>query len=56
VGHFPDRADAFEVRRSAHVQVVSDPLLEIQFDGDTPTVTTPFEAHILPGAARFVVA
>jgi len=55
MGNFPDRADAFEVRHSAHVLVESDPLLELQFDGDTPGATTPFEAHILPGAVRFVV-
>ena len=56
MGNFPDRADAFEVRRSAHVLVESDPLLEIQFDGDTPAATTPFEAHILPAATRFIIA
>jgi len=56
VGHFPDRADAFEIRHSAHVLVEAQPLLEIQFDGDTPAATTPFQARILPGATRFVVA
>jgi len=56
MGNFPDRADAFEVRHSAHVLVESDPLLELQFDGDIPEATTPFEAHILPAAARFIVA
>ena len=56
MGNFPDRADAFEVRRSAHVVVESNPLLDLQFDGDTPAAKTPFEAHILPGAVKFVVA
>ena len=56
MGNFPDRADAFEVRHSARVVVESDPLLDLQFDGDTPAATTPFEARILPGAIRFIVA
>jgi len=56
MGNFPDRADAFEVRHSANVLIESDPLLEIQFDGDIPVATTPIEAHILPAATRFVVA
>ncbi len=56
VGNFPDRADAFELRRSAHVVIESDPALALQFDGETPQATTPFEASILPGAARFVIA
>lgn len=56
VGNFPDRTDALEVRRSTHVKVESSPLLELQHDGDTPGATTPFEARILPGAVRFVVA
>lgn len=56
MGNFPDRADALEIRHSTRVLVESDPPLKLQFDGDTPGATTPFEAHILPGAARFVVA
>lgn len=56
MGNFPDRADAFEIRCSASVVVEADPPLELQFDGETPVARTPFEARILPGAARFVVA
>ncbi|MDR1089333.1 MAG: NAD(+)/NADH kinase [Coriobacteriales bacterium] len=53
--HFTDRADYFESRRSARALIESDPPLGLQFDGETPAANTPFEAHILPGAARFVV-
>ena len=56
VGNFPDRADALEVRRSSRVKVESSPLLELQYDGETPGASTPFEARILPQAVRFVVA
>jgi len=56
VGHFPDRADAFELRHSVKVAVESSTPLGLQYDGETPHATTPFEARILPGAARFIVA
>lgn len=56
MGNFPDRADALESRYSTRVHVEADPPLELQLDGDTPSVLTPFEARILPGAARFVVS
>ena len=54
-GNFPDRADAFELRRSSRVLVETDKPLSLQFDGETPEALTPFEAYILPGAARFVI-
>jgi diacylglycerol kinase family enzyme len=56
VGRFPSRFDALEVRHSARVRVESEPLLAIQYDGEVQNCTTPFEAHILPGAIRFVVS
>ncbi|MDR3136007.1 MAG: hypothetical protein LBU07_01005 [Coriobacteriales bacterium] len=56
LGNFPGRADAIELRRSASVRVCSDPPLQIQYDGEAVGVHTPFEAFILPGATRFVVA
>lgn len=56
VGNFPDRADALESRTSTRVLVETDVPLEIQMDGDIPSAQTPFEARILPSAARFVVA
>lgn len=55
VGSWPDRADAIESRFSSRVKVESNLPMEIQFDGETPAATTPFEARILPGAARYVV-
>lgn len=55
MGNFPDRADAFELRRSACVSVTSDPPLRLQFDGEAPEATTPFEARVIPRAVRFVV-
>lgn len=56
VGNFPNRADAIETRLSARVLIQATPPLRLQFDGETPEATTPFEAQILPGAVRFVVA
>ena len=55
MGNFPGRFDALEIRRSAGVRVEADPPLTIQCDGEVKDSTTPFEAHILPAAARFVV-
>ncbi|MDR2108878.1 MAG: hypothetical protein LBP28_05420 [Coriobacteriales bacterium] len=56
MGNFPGRFDALEVRRSAFVHVQSDPPLAVQYDGEAQRFTTPFEAHILPGATRLVLS
>ncbi len=55
-GGFPSRTDALEIYRGARVEVVADPPLPIQFDGEVSEHNTPFKAHILPEAARFIVS
>ena len=54
-GGFPSRTDSLEILRGSHVAVWADPPLEVQFDGETPSLTTPFRSRIIPGAARFIV-
>ena len=54
-GKFPHRTDALETFRSKQVRVESDPALHVQFDGEAPGLTTPFEARVLPGAVRLIV-
>lgn len=55
-GEFPGRSSHIEVHRSQRVLVESDPVLAIEFDGEPLNCTTPLEARILPGAARFIVS
>lgn len=55
-GEHPNRTDAFEIYQSSKVHVEADPPLQVQFDGETVNRTTPFDARILPGAARFIVS
>ena len=54
-GRFPHRTDAIETFKSKYVRVESDPPLHLQYDGEAPGFTTPFEARILPGAVRLFV-
>ncbi|WP_079536080.1 diacylglycerol/lipid kinase family protein [Phoenicibacter congonensis] len=54
-GDFPSRSGAFQVFSGKHVEVVTDPPLQIQFDGEPSKLTTPFSADILPKAARIIV-
>jgi len=54
-GKFPHRADAIESFKTKKVKVSSDPALHLQFDGEAPGLTTPFEARVLPSAARLFV-
>ena len=55
-GGFPSRTDSLEIFKGSHVTVWADPPFEIEYDGETPPYTTPFEARILKGAARFIVS
>lgn len=50
-----DHIEALETHRAKNVRVVADPPMEVQYDGEVTGLSTPFEAHILPGAARFLV-
>ena len=55
-GGFPGRTDSLEIMHGKSVFVEADPPFEIQYDGETPSLTTPFEAHVLKSAARFIVS
>lgn len=52
---FPDRSDAIEIFNSSHVKVYAEPSMEIQIDGKTLGLDTPFEAKVLKHAARYIV-
>ena len=52
---FPDRSDAIEIHNSSYVKVVAKPSMEIQIDGKSINLSTPFEAKVLKQAARYVV-
>jgi len=55
-GHYSTRSDIMEVHRAKHVSVVSDPPVEIQYDGEVTNIARPFSARILPHAARFIIS
>ena len=55
-GDFPDRTAAVEIHRARHVRVEADPPMEVQYDGEATRLMTPFEARVLPRAARFYVS
>lgn len=54
-GVHPDRTDSFEIHHGRVVEAYADPPFQIQYDGELPDITTPFKAHVLDGAARFIV-
>lgn len=51
----PDLNGRLEVHTAARVRVTSEPALPVQYDGESTEHSTPFEAHVLPGAVHFVV-
>lgn len=55
-GDFPDRTESLEIHRARTVHVVADPPMEVQFDGETTGLTTPFSSRILKKAARFYIS
>jgi diacylglycerol kinase family enzyme len=55
-GGFPSRGDSLEIRLSRTVKVSSIPPLAIQYDGEAPGATTPFEARCLRHATRLIVS
>lgn len=55
-GGYPPRGEAFQIMRGKSVRVTADPPLPVQFDGEVSGQTTPFEARVLEGAARFIVS
>lgn len=52
---FEDRSDAIEIYRSSYVRINAEPKMEIQIDGKTINLSTPFEAKILKHAVQYVV-
>lgn len=55
-GEFPDRTGSLEIHRARTVRVEADPPMEVQFDGETTGLTTPFSARIARHATRFFVS
>ena len=47
-------SDRLEVYPGREIRVHAEPALRLQADGDALEVTTPFRAHVMPGAALFV--
>lgn len=52
---FPDRSDAIEIHRSAHVKIEANPKMEIQIDGISIEQSTPLEANVLKQAVNYIV-
>lgn len=50
------RQDTLESYQGREIEVFADPALEVQYDGETPELTTPFSARVLPAAARLFVS
>lgn len=55
-GGFHDRGDGVETFRGANVQIVSDPPLPIQYDGEATALTTPAAFTLMPRCVRYVVS
>ncbi len=51
----PSLDGCLELYQAKRVRVSSDPPLPVQFDGETIDHMTPFETHVLPNAALFIV-
>lgn len=52
---FPDRTDAIEVHHCKNAKISAEPKMEIQLDGKTINLNTPFEARILKHATKYVI-
>lgn len=55
-GNHPYRGDTFEVYTGKSVELISDPPLPIQYDGESPELTSPLSAYVMERAARFIVS
>jgi len=55
-GEFPSRSDSIEVLRGREIYCECNPPMHLQFDGEVPGFETPFHAHVLDGAAKFIVS
>lgn len=50
----PELNGRLEVHTAKTVRITTEPPLPVQFDGESTEHSTPFEAHVLPLAVRFV--
>ncbi|MEG0071207.1 MAG: diacylglycerol kinase family protein [Raoultibacter sp.] len=55
-GDFPDRSDALEIHSAREIEVIADPPMEVQYDGETTGALTPFKAHVLDKATRLIIS
>ena len=55
-GVHPDRTESMEIHRGRVIEAYADPPFEIQYDGELPGITTPFRAHVVDNATRFIVS
>jgi len=54
-GNYTDRSPGVETYVAKHIIVEAEPALQVQFDGELLSATTPFEARVLPGSTRLLV-
>lgn len=55
-GAHPDRTDSLEIYWAKEMSVQADPPMEVQYDGESVSFTTPFSVRVLPSAARYYVS
>ncbi len=55
-GEFPNRSDALEIHYASTVSIDANPPMNIQYDGEPTTLTTPFTASVLKGATKLFVS
>ena len=55
-GTYPSRTDSLEIISGSSVHVECDPPMNIQYDGEVPGLETPFNARVMPGAARLLLS
>ncbi len=54
-GSHPGRSDSLEILSGRNITISCDPPMQIQYDGEVPGLSTPLNARVLPGAARFLL-
>lgn len=54
-GTHPRRGDSLEIFTARSIEVETDPPLEIEYDGETPGIYSPFKAEVMEHAVRFIV-
>lgn len=54
-GEYPEDSPAIDVYRAKTVEVIAEPPLRVQYDGEVLEESTPLSARSLPGAATLIV-